>query len=287
MTSTSRFERVLPPEARTQLAHRKRFRPLKALWSAPLAWLIAGAALIVALVATLPQPKPGFVPAAGPAPEANPQPALAPVSIPRTAAIPQPALPVQLRTPAPRAALVKLPPPRAALVRLPEWQPGTSRLLYMPYRLEVVGQLQGRLSERLCCLRAATRSAILGSSATRLGSGSPPLGRLARNGSIREDASIVDGERLTLSFNATAPIRSELTSRSALERETKGKSSSTEAQADRESEPNALKMRRPVSDELKMTSDDRPSPGGIPEICRPFRVTAELLLRQSREHRSS
>jgi hypothetical protein len=147
MTSTSRFERVLPPEARTQLAHRKRFRPLKALWSAPLAWLIAGAALIVALVATLPQPKPGFVPAAGPAPEANPQPALAPVSIPRTAAIPQPALPVQLRTPAPRAALVKLPPPRAALVRLPECQPGTSRLLYMPYRLEVVGQLQGRLSD--------------------------------------------------------------------------------------------------------------------------------------------
>jgi hypothetical protein len=70
MTSTSRFERVLPPEARTQLAHRKRFQPLK----------------------------------------------------------------------------VKLPPPRAALVRLPEWQPGTSRLLYMPYRLEVVGLLKGTLA---------------------------------------------------------------------------------------------------------------------------------------------
>jgi hypothetical protein len=48
---------------------------------------------------------------------------------------------------APRATLVKPPPPRAQLIRAPEWQPGTSRLLYMPYRTEVVGQLKGRLSD--------------------------------------------------------------------------------------------------------------------------------------------
>jgi hypothetical protein len=134
-------------EARTQLVGRKPARMVKGSWSAPLAWLIAGAALIVALMATLPQPKPGFVPAAQPASQPPPQSSLPPVSIPRTAAIPQRPEPVQLRTPAPRAALVKLPPPRAALVRLPEWQPGTSRRQYMPYRLEVVGQLQGRLSD--------------------------------------------------------------------------------------------------------------------------------------------
>jgi hypothetical protein len=38
------------------------------------------------------------------------------------------------------------PAPRAALVRLPEWQPGTSRILYMPYGTEVVSVLRGYLN---------------------------------------------------------------------------------------------------------------------------------------------
>jgi hypothetical protein len=46
---------------------------------------------------------------------------------------------------APRATLLKLPPPRAVLVRLPQWRIGGERLVMMPYGLEVVARLKGRL----------------------------------------------------------------------------------------------------------------------------------------------
>ena len=46
---------------------------------------------------------------------------------------------------APRTAPVKLPPPKAQLVRLPEWRVGETRPVTMPYNLEVLATLKGRL----------------------------------------------------------------------------------------------------------------------------------------------
>jgi hypothetical protein len=65
-------------------------------------------------------------------------------SISQPAPTPQPAPSVV--APAPRAELIKLPPPRAALVRLPEWQVGQNRQLLMPYGIQTLGTLKGRLT---------------------------------------------------------------------------------------------------------------------------------------------
>jgi hypothetical protein len=139
-TSRNRFdpgyECELPPSARRFILNRKRPRilarpkPGKKVRGSGWLYLLLLAAVLLGIVGvwTASQRKPVHERVLVPEPITAPTPTI----IPRSSTVP-------------RAELVKLPPPRAQLVRLPEWRIGEERLLTMPYGIQTLGTLRGRL----------------------------------------------------------------------------------------------------------------------------------------------
>jgi hypothetical protein len=149
------YDCELPDGVRQELAGNRRDRPKPGKAHPPTTqrsfggWLAISAACLglAALLTAIPNRKP-----VTPAPDLVLEHSKA--TIAQQQATPSPAAPGPTTSrPAPsasvprvpRAVLVKLPPPRTQLVRFPEWRVGETRPVMMPYNIEALAKLRGRL----------------------------------------------------------------------------------------------------------------------------------------------